>query len=303
MSRNIDFVKVTGRKVDLINPLLKTSSSTSKRHGPSLEPAEEEVGDEYMQNREERKRRNTKRPRLADEDTDTDGNTLSEPLHQRRRASSARRIGRFAASTEANGSSRGGSSYDNEAFNPLQRPHTQGLTRPPVATPATNSPDMDTFVILDNTDVGEEQPITAEKDARPGARIARGFEDVKTEPLTDDMMKKTMFRVTVHGAPLGPVPVPFTECGNFEVLFLSLIEERGLLDEDARKVNSITTEFAWTGGELGAMVCGIRRNKPQDWIYFCDSLRRAHEGDAARFKGRCEVIVKLHIDDKHKERC
>lgn len=27
------------------------------------------------------------------------------------------------------------------------------------------------------------------------------------------------------------------------------------------------------------------------------------KGDADRFKGKCEIAVKLHISDKHKERC
>ncbi len=47
------------------------------------------------------------------------------------------------------------------------------------------------------------------------------------EPLNDDM-KKTMFLVIVHDSPIDPVPVPFTECGNFHVFFAGLIEKRGI---------------------------------------------------------------------------
>ena len=65
------------------------------------------------------------------------------------------------------------------------------------------------------------------------------------------------------------------------------------LDDDARKVDSITTTFDWTGGEFGGKLGGIRRNKPRDWDYFCDNLRMAHERDADRFKGKCEVAIKL----------
>ena len=83
----------------------------------------------------------------------------------------------------------------------------------------------------------------------PDAIPARGFEDVKMEPLTDDMTKRTMFLVTAHNSPKGPVPVPFTECGNFRILFPTLIKERGISDEDAEKIDSMTTIFSWTGGE------------------------------------------------------
>ena len=116
------------------------------------------------------------------------------------------------------------------------------------------------------------------------------------------MMKKTMFRVTVDGSPLGPVPVRFLERCKFETLFFSLIEKREISDKDARKVIWITTKFAWTGGELGGKQFGLRRDKLQDCIVLCDSVRRAHEEDAAaRFKGVCNVVVKLHSDDKHTE--
>ena len=109
-------------------------------------------------------------------------------------------------------------------------------------------------------------------------------------------MMNTIFLVTVHDSPLGPVPVPFTECRNFNILFATLIEERGVPDDDARKIDNITTIFAWTGGEFGGKMSGIRRHKPRDWNYFCDTLRKAHETDFDRFKGKCEVGMKLHIN-------
>ena len=106
----------------------------------------------------------------------------------------------------------------------------------------------------------------------------------------------TIFLVTVHDSPLGPVPVPFAECCDFHVLFATLIEERGVPDDDARKIDSITTAFAWTGGDFGGKLGGIRRHKPRDWGYFCETLRKAHEMDFDRFKGKCEVAMKLHIN-------
>lgn len=168
-------------------------------------------------------------------------------------------------------------------------------------------------MLSDDSDAGEEQRrkkptttplgIATAKYRVSVPETARGFEDVKTEPLTEDMMKKTMFLVTIHGSPIGPVPVPFTECGNFHTLFPTLIEERGVPEEDVRKIDNITTIFTWTGGDYGGRVGGIRRNKPGDWVYFCDSLRKAHEKDADRFMGKCEVAIKLHLNDKHKEHC
>ncbi|CAF9934553.1 MAG: hypothetical protein ALECFALPRED_006025 [Alectoria fallacina] len=181
------------------------------------------------------------------------------------------------------------------------------------STPEENRFNEKILIFLDDSDAGEEQrrrnPTTiplgtsTEKNKGPVHETARGFEDVKKEPLTDDIMKKTIFLVTMHDSPIGPVPVPFIECGNFHAFFPTLIKERGVPDEDIRKVDNIRTIFTWTGGDFGGRICGIRRNKPGDWDYFCDNLRKAHERDADRFNGRCEVAIKLHINDRCKEHC
>ena len=138
---------------------------------------------------------------------------------------------------------------------------------------------------------------TSTKDDKTSvAGTAYSTVEVKNEHLTGIMMMNTIFLVTVHDSPLGPVPVPFTECRDFHGLFATLIEERGVPDDDARKIDSITTTFAWTGGEFGGKVGGIRRHKPGDWDYFCDALCKAHQTDFTRFNGKCEVAIKLHIN-------
>ena len=38
-------------------------------------------------------------------------------------------------------------------------------------------------------------------------------------------------------------------------------------DDDARKIENITTTFDWSGGEFGGKIGGIRRHKPRDWDY------------------------------------
>ena len=85
-------------------------------------------------------------------------------------------------------------------------------------------------------------------------------------------MKRTMFLVTIHGSPIGPVPVPFTQCGNILTFFPRLIKERGVPNEDARKINDITTIFNWTGGEYGGRVGGIRKNMPCQQTGFISAI-------------------------------
>ena len=38
-------------------------------------------------------------------------------------------------------------------------------------------------------------------------------------------------------------------------------------EDDARKIDNITTTFHWSGGEFGGKIGGIRRHKPRDWNY------------------------------------
>lgn len=154
----------------------------------------------------------------------------------------------------------------------FQIPYPDGLTPPLTSTPETNGSSQMPVTIPDDSDIGDEQrtenPTTTsagtstKKDKRSVTLTAPGFEDVKTEPLTEDMMRRTMFLVTMHDSTIGPVPVPFTECGNFDVLFPRLSEEQGVPAEDVGKIDRITTVFNWTGGEFGGRVGGIRKNKP-----------------------------------------
>ena len=263
------------------------------------------------------------RQTLDDDPADTYGRKASrKPLLSQRRASSTRRSAFSIASAKINKDlkranlshfSRSGEPSDTATVGPFKTHYPHDLTRPPTSTPESNPSNADIFILSDESDAGEEQrkkkpattplSISKEENRVSVTEIASGFEDVKTEALTEDMMKKTMFLVTVHGSPIGPVPVPFTECGNFHIFFPTLIEERGVPDEDVKKIDNITTIFTWTGGDFGGRVGGIRRNKPGDWVYFCDSLRKAHEKDADRFLGKCEVAIKLHFNDKYKERC
>ena len=203
-------------------------------------------------------------------------------------------------------SHRGALPHEVEAFGFLQTPGLHGPTTP--LTPVLNPSRYDGEIInlSDDSDDCEEQrgkkstttstSTSAMNDKASIAGTTHSIVEVKSEPLTDSMMMNTVLLVTVHGSPLGPVPVPFTECRDFHVLFATLIEERGVPDDDARKIDSITTTFAWTGGEFGGKLGGIRRHKPRDWDYFRDTLRKAHEMDFDRFKGKCEVAMKLHIN-------
>ena len=203
-------------------------------------------------------------------------------------------------------SHRGALSHQAEAFGFLQTPGLHGPTTPltPILNP--NRYDGEIINLSDDSNDCEEQrskkstttstSTSTKNDKASVAGTAHSIVQVKSEPLTDAMRMNTIFLVTVHDSPLGPVPVPFIECRDFHILFATLIEERGVPDDDARKINSITTTFAWTGGEFGGKLGGIRRHKPRDWDYFCDTLRKAHEMDFDRFKGKCEVAMKLHIN-------
>ena len=220
---------------------------------------------------------------LEDDLTDAYGVTVSrEPFPPERQASSTCGSTNSIASGKLNKRSKRSHfsmeepSTETAITTPFQTPYPPNPTPALTFTPEPNRSNVKSSVVSHDSDAGEEQrtrkPITislgrsAENDNRSIAKIARGFEDVKTEPLTDDMMKRTMFLVTVHESPIGPVPVPFTECGNFHVLFPTLIEERGVPDEDARKIDNITTIFTWTGGHFGGRVGGIRKYKPGDWV-------------------------------------
>ena len=192
------------------------------------------------------------------------------------------------------------------AFGFLQKPGLHGPTMPltPILNP--NRCQGQIINLSDDSDDCEEQwskkstttstSTSTKNDKALVAGTAHKIVEVKNEPLTDFMMMNTIFLVTVHDSPLGPVPIPFTECRNFHILFATLIEERGVRDDDARKIENITTTFAWTGGEFGGKIGGIRRHKPRDWDYFCDTLRKAHETDFDRFRGKCEVGMKLHVN-------
>ena len=55
------------------------------------------------------------------------------------------------------------------------------------------------------------------------------------------------------------------------------IEENGVQfppEDDARKIDSITTTFYWSGGEAGEKIGGIRRHKPSDWDFVLERWRR-----------------------------
>ena len=192
------------------------------------------------------------------------------------------------------------------AFGFLQKPGLHGSTTPltPILNP--NRYHGEIIDLEDDSSDCEEQwskksttasiGTSTKNDETSVAGTAYSTVDVENEPLTGFMMMNTILLVTVHDSPLGPVPVPFIECRDFHVLFATLIEERGVPDDDARKIDSITTTFAWTGGQFGGKIGGIRRHKPGDWDYFCDALRKAHQMDSTRFNGKCEVGMKLHIN-------
>ena len=224
-----------------------------------------------------------------------------QPLAQQRRAPLTNRFAPSIVSTKLDQDSK-------QALDSSEMPDLYGQTPPPSSTPRPNRYPNPIEISDDDSDDKEElhgmNPSNASLGTSTNKRrlsrvnIAYGFEGVKTEPLTDDMMKNTMFFVSLHGSPLGPVPVPFLECGNFNVIFPGLIEQRGVSAEDVKKVNNITWNFRWVGGEFGGMIGGIRKGKPGGWIYFCDRLRRAHESDTNHFKvkGTCEVSMILHVD-------
>lgn len=319
---------MTGRKADLVDH----PSNSKKRSAAPSEAEDEEVENSELLNKFTRKESlkrqqllpgnegSTQQIQTLDDDTrGTYGRAASETLLPQKQASSAYLTASANTTKKSRRahlsqlSRRGELFPDTEASSSFQASYPHGLKRPLTSTPGPNGSNANTSILLDDSDAGEEQPRnkptttslrpSTEKGKGSSTKVDRGFEDVKTEPLNEDMMKKTMFLVTVHDSPIGPVPVPFTECGNFHVLFATLIEERGVADEDARNIDNITTVFTWSGGEYGGRIGGIRRNKPGDWSYFCDSLRKAHESDSDRFRGKCEVAVKLHINDKHKEHC
>ncbi|KAF6225328.1 hypothetical protein HO173_012813 [Letharia columbiana] len=336
-NRQVGFAASTRRKVSLIdNPGAIEPSNSNKRSATLLEVEDEEVdkgglldGFERMETPERPRllpdsEESTQQTQTLDDDaTGIYGSTASpKPILPQLRVSSAREPALIASTRMTKVSKRafashlfrrGEPSSGTEALGVFQTPRPRDLTLPVTSTPETLNPsNEDILMFSDGSIAGEEQrrekttttPLgTSEEEEGSTAKKARGVEDVKTEPLTDDMKKKTMFLVTVHDSPIGPVPIPFTECGNFHVLFPTLIEERGVPDEIARNVNDITTIFTWTGGELGGRIGCIRRNKPGDWDYFCNSLREAHERDTDHFKGICEVAIKLHINDRHKEHC
>ena len=210
-------------------------------------------------------------------------------------------------------SRKGENPQDTQAFGSSQMSSPRGFSLPPSSEQKPVGSNTSILIQSDESDAGEEQQkerITAtsvgtstKNDRKTIKNKAHSSGHVKTKLLTDAMKERTIFLVSVHDSPLGPVPVPFTACASFNNLFPVLTEERGVAAADASNVDTITTIFNWTGGDFGGRVGGIRRNRSGDWDYFCEGLRRAHEKDAGRFQGMCEVGVKLHIGDRYRERC
>lgn len=176
-----------------------------------------------------------KQTMYADPTDNYAGATLRGPRFPERRPSSTRRFPNSIASGKPKKYSkqshlrRQEPSTDTRNLGSFQTLYPNGLTPPLISTPETNGSSQKLVIMPDDSDIDDEQqtkkPTTpsvstsTEKDKRSIALTARGFEDVKTEPLTEDMMKRTMFLVTIHDSTMGPVPVPFTECGNFDVVF------------------------------------------------------------------------------------
>lgn len=74
--------------------------------------------------------------------------------------------------------------------------------------------------------------------------------------------------MTLHGSLDVPVPVPFTECGNWGHLFNIVFKERGLAVETRRKFEHLTTGFLCTIGKFVGRLCDIRKGKRRD----CDTI-------------------------------
>lgn len=108
-------------------------------------------------------------------------------------------------------------------------------------------------------------------------------------------MKGTMFLVTLHGSLEGPVPVPFTESGNWDHLFDIVVKERVLAVKMRRKIGNLTTGSLCTTGKFVGMLCGIRKGTRRDRVLLYDHLRSAHETDAEHFRGRTASISILLI--------
>ena len=112
----------------------------------------------------------------------------------------------------------------------------------------------------------------------------------KNELLDPGLMARTIFRVSASNHPnRGPIHVPFISCSTPSKLFSELISERQIAPELAKKVTSLT---ATCSGES----FGIRKDRPQDWVFFCEHLREVWEEKMDK-KEKCKVDIMIHVDD------
>ena len=119
--------------------------------------------------------------------------------------------------------------------------------------------------------------------------------NIKGEPLSLEILTKTILRVTASNeTDKAPISVSLNLCRTSDQLFTTLVNERGVRLEAAKKVSVISATYTWSGKRHG-----IRRGKVEDWTRFCRALQRAwdsEEGNGFRMN-ECEVDMIMHVDD------
>ena len=117
--------------------------------------------------------------------------------------------------------------------------------------------------------------------------------NMESEPLSEGMVARTVLHVRAENMlAKGPVAVPLSAINASEALFSTLMAERKMSDALHRSVSDMTATFPWPDRSL----C-IRKGRPEDWVYFCNTVRKGWEQEAHHFNGECHIDIMIHVDD------
>ena len=172
------------------------------------------------------------------------------------------------------------------------QPMTPPESHAPSATP-TGQKHVEIIDLENETGLSQiESPKLATRS--PKVKTEPSYGGIKTEPLSAEIIACTFFRVSADNMPgKGPVRVPFSLYKTSEDLFTSMISERRIRQHN--RISDITATFPWSKESIG-----IRKGRPEDWTYFCNSLGKAWEKESHRFEEECHIDIMIHVDeDQH----
>lgn len=313
--RRPDYAAMTGRKADApvtsISELLKTPRKRSRGSFVQEESEEYDNGDEddewnvfdvvktktYLRPGP----RESRRIRTASDDEKDIEQVLKRPRHRKSAPHSSVKSKRSAnwskmptRGTQSFGDPLQDSSPDEGPIRQRpqnQRPLSPPTTHAPSMTPAV--PNYPTVIDLEDSNEDVRRRVPTHKDREPNIKIEAANAGIKSEPLSADIISKTYLHIRADNiSGRGPVRVPFSLCKTTEQLFTSLMSERKLRPELYSKVSDITATFTWNQKSFG-----IRKEKAEDYAFFCDSLRKAWERESHRFVEGCNIDIMIHVDE------